>query len=210
MSRSPPNQKGTLAKHGLSESGKCIGNLQPCEWRCVLACVFRRGARLCVSACGRLDVTNAQAHFIGRWGVTVWLAKARLIMRVPCEMGKPLACLRGRLTARGRAVGCSLGYYKRIYNNVRDLFRSGTLGCKRGPIYCLRHSLHPYACSNWKFARPLFLATMIFCTPIQKQKVGNRCTTVKRTDATKRILKNWFNESPSTSLQREHGGISTK
>ncbi len=30
-------------------------------------------------------------------------------MRVPCEMSKPLVCLRGRLIARERAVGCSLG-----------------------------------------------------------------------------------------------------
>ncbi len=32
-------------------------------------------------------------------------------MRVPCEMSKSLACLRGRLIARERTVGCSLGYY---------------------------------------------------------------------------------------------------
>ncbi len=42
-----------------------------------------------------LGVTNAQKHLIGRWGVTVGLAKARLSMRVPCEMTKRLACLRG-------------------------------------------------------------------------------------------------------------------
>ncbi len=56
-------------------------------------------------------MTNAQAHLIRRWGVTVWLSKARLSMRVPCEMRKPLACLRGRLIAHERAVGCLLGYY---------------------------------------------------------------------------------------------------
>ncbi len=50
-----------------------------------------RVQRSCVSACG-LGVTNAQAHLIGRWGVTVLLAKARLSMRVPCEMSKTLAC----------------------------------------------------------------------------------------------------------------------
>ncbi len=60
-----------------------------------MACVFSRNARPCVSAWGRLGVANAQSHLIGRWGVTVWLANARLSMRVPCEMSKPLACLRG-------------------------------------------------------------------------------------------------------------------
>ncbi len=30
---------------------------------------------------------------------------------VPCEMSKSLTCLRGRLIAREKAVGCSLGYY---------------------------------------------------------------------------------------------------
>ncbi len=35
-------------------------------------------------------------------------------MRVPCEMSKPLARLRGRLIVRERAVGCSLGYYTLI------------------------------------------------------------------------------------------------
>ncbi len=108
----PLNQKGTLAKGGFSESAKYIGNLQPCEWCCVLARVFSRGARLFVSACGRLGVANAQAHLIGRWGVTVWMVKARLSMRVPFEMSKPLACMRGWLIARERAVGCPLGYYK--------------------------------------------------------------------------------------------------
>ncbi len=93
-------------KTWFSESGKCIGNLQPCEWCCVLACVFSRGARLCVSACGRLGVTNAQTHLIGRWGVTVWLAKARLSMRVPCEMSKPWACLWG--AADSTREGCEL------------------------------------------------------------------------------------------------------
>ncbi len=70
-------------------------------------------------ACGRLGVSNAQAHLIGRWGVTVLLAKARLSMRVPCETSKPLACLRGRLIARERAVGCSLGYYKHPHSLTR-------------------------------------------------------------------------------------------
>ncbi len=107
----PPNQKGMLAKDGFRGWGKCIGKLQPYECSCVVACVFNRDARLCVSACGRLGVTNAQAHLIGRWGVTAWLAKACLCMRVPCEMSKPLACLPGGLIARERAVGCSLGYY---------------------------------------------------------------------------------------------------
>ncbi len=67
----PPNQKGTLAEGGFSESGKCLRKLQACECSCVVACVFRRDARLSVSVCGRLGVTNAQAHLIGRWGVTV-------------------------------------------------------------------------------------------------------------------------------------------
>ncbi len=32
-------------------------------------------------------------------------------MRVPCQMGKPLTCLKGRLIARERVVGYSLGYH---------------------------------------------------------------------------------------------------
>ncbi len=73
--------------------------------------VQSRRAAVPLSACGRLVVTNAHAHLIGRWGVTVWLAKARVSIRIPCKMSKPLACLRGRLIARERAVGCSLSYY---------------------------------------------------------------------------------------------------
>ncbi len=104
----PPHQKGSLAKDGFSEPGKCIGKLQPCEWCCVVACVFSRDARLCVSAWGRLGVTNAQAHLIDRWDVTVWLAKARLSTRLPCEMSKRMAYLRGQFIAREKTVAVRL------------------------------------------------------------------------------------------------------
>ncbi len=30
---------------------------------------------------------------------------------VPCEISKPVVCLRGRFIARERTVGCSLGHY---------------------------------------------------------------------------------------------------
>ncbi len=40
-------------------------------------------------------------------------------MRVPCKRSEPLACLRGRLIAHARAVGCSLGYY--MYTATRLL-----------------------------------------------------------------------------------------
>ncbi len=39
---------------------------------------------------------------------------------VPCEMSKPLACLRGRLTARERPVGCSLGYYTTLSAHIHE------------------------------------------------------------------------------------------
>ncbi len=44
----------------------------------------------------------------GLLGVTTWLTKTRLSMRVPCEMSKRLSCLRGRLIARERAVAVCL------------------------------------------------------------------------------------------------------
>ncbi len=50
------------------------------------------------------DVVHINAHLIGRWGVAVGLAKARLSMRVPCEMSNRLACFRGQLIAREWAV----------------------------------------------------------------------------------------------------------
>ncbi len=64
----PPNQKGTLAKDGFSESGKCIGNLQPCECCRVVACVFSRGARLCV--CMRDECSGASYWPVGCDSVT--------------------------------------------------------------------------------------------------------------------------------------------
>ncbi len=53
-------------------------------------------------------------------------------MRVPCEMNKPLTCLREQLIARERAVGCSLCYYTLIDVELVD---NGKQDGRRVKIY---------------------------------------------------------------------------
>ncbi len=105
MSRSPQIKIARWPKTELSE-------WEEMNWETTtLQMQLRGGVRVqsAVSAWGRLGVINAQAHLIGERGVTVWLAKACLSMRVPRKTSKRLASLRRRLIAHERAVGCSLG-----------------------------------------------------------------------------------------------------
>ncbi len=113
----PPKSKGHDGQRQISWVGKMYWKVTTLRMQ-LRGGVCVQSGRAAVFACGRLGMANAQAHLIGQWGVAVWLAKARLSMRVPCEMSKPLACLRGRLVAREMAVGCSHGDYTNKHAHV--------------------------------------------------------------------------------------------
>ncbi len=63
---------------------------------------------VCMKPARRDECSGAPHWPVGCDGLT------SLSMRVLCEMSKRLACLRGRLMARERAMGCSLGGYTLI------------------------------------------------------------------------------------------------